>query len=115
MTSKAKVAKATASRRGIERDILGEYIHTAMRKICDSDASSLAYNVIHLCKEGWTAYLDLVWDELRSKKPLWQCARDAARHLDYGSAERNALRLSFALMNQADWESAVSFLEDDAT
>lgn len=110
--------KRATTRRGIERDDLGPLIHTALRKCCDSSESSLVYNVIHLCigteNNGWGSYLDLAWAELdNANRPLWECAKRAGAALEYGNAERNALRLSMALMSQSDWEGAVAFLEPE--
>lgn len=114
---KAKV-KAVETRRGIEREYLGEAIHTAMRKICDSNPSSLVYNIIHLCisnkENGWSEYLDNVWDELGNEsQSLWVCAKRAGERLAFGNSERTALRLSMALMSKDDWEGAVAFLEPE--
>lgn len=47
----------------IDREDLGANLHTALRKLCDSTPTSLAWNLFYcLPPEIWNAYLDCVFE-----------------------------------------------------
>lgn len=101
----------------VEFDYLGESIHTALRKLCDSDMTSLLYNVISLCGEGWTDFLLLATTELNSVEP--QTAKDAgpcilraSQILRTGCAERNALKIAFRMCSNEERAEMCEYLFD---
>jgi hypothetical protein len=101
----------------IEKDDLGVYLHTALRKACDSEATSLLYNIIHLCgngpkEDGWAAYLDLAWDALQTD-PDPVALRRAAEQLEWGYTEYNALRLAFEHLDDDDLRGMAAWLFEE--
>ena len=70
----------------IAKESLGEILHVALRKGCDSKATSLTYNVISAMPNSiWREFLDVVWLGLKvqkvNEKNAGQCLKKAA--LDY--------------------------------
>ena len=99
----------------ISRDDLGPYLHTALRKTCDSKPTSLLYNVIHLCPDDdWSGFLDRLWEGLNDHPQahpggdLLTVLRIAAA--DFGTAGRNALKLSIDLLSDADAAAMLSWI-----
>lgn len=111
---------------------LGMALHTALRKACDSKATSAAWNLIEILNEPWSIYLDLLLKELKeAKRPslsdlreftldLWhpfgeidQIVRD-----DRGSAARKDRRLItalgcvFEMFDDVDWHGYGSYLDE---
>ena len=92
---------------------LGAAIHTALRKYCDSDAASMAYNIISLIGEGWAEYLHIVerhWRKGITEDEAVNVLKSAAEELPSGSAERNALKLAFKDFDDNDWHGALGCL-----
>jgi hypothetical protein len=55
------------ARRFVGRDSLGEALHVALRKCCDSAATSAAWNAVYLMPGAvWAEYLDFVWAEMKN-------------------------------------------------
>lgn len=53
----------------IKRAGLGESLHTALRKCCDSEATSEAYETIDdLDDKIWNEYLDFVHSQVKDKE-----------------------------------------------
>ena len=97
----------------IDRDDLGECIHTALRKCCDSPATSAAWNVIYLTDEGWGHYLDVAFQNLKgaTEDNAWQRLRSAAEAMDFmGNHGRSALYSIFRCFTEDDWKGFASFL-----
>lgn len=97
----------------------GEALHTALRKLCDSTATTIAYNAIAVMEESWHHYVehvrntlrkdDVLHEELRRVSLQWNCHQPSfmgkERHL------ANILACSFKLFSIADWQGFAGFLE----
>lgn len=94
---------------------LGVALHTALRKCCDSVATSLVYNIVHMCREGWILYLEYAWEALEESTPKTVALdlRAAAQRLEWGDTQRNALRISLSMMDDADFEAMAAFIWND--
>ena len=104
------------TKEGIYRYELGEYLHTSMRKYCDSPITSLAYCLIKMPNfgEAWGFYLNLIWKSFDSDfKP--SVLQEAAMKIPPASAENSALRSCFKLFNPLDWEMMAVMLQDAMT
>lgn len=100
-------------------DALGTSLHTALRKMCDSPASSLVYNVISITRdpggEGWKAYLELVlpeWSKARTQKAAAKILSKAAQELEFGTPQRNAIKLSMVHMESDDWDGMAAYFSE---
>lgn len=96
---------------------LGSYLHTALRKVCDSTPTSLTWNLLNLdgINPSWTKYLDFAHKRLKGEKDLtklWEHLKAASEDLEMDS--RNAwdttLYLSFRMFDQDDWERFSTYL-----
>lgn len=101
----------------IDKSAIGAALHTALRKCCDSDATSLLYNVVGLRDKGWLDYCHLALVEIEKEDPkdlvgYSRCLWMAADHLEWGDRERAALKLSMAHLDQQDWEGMAAYLVD---
>jgi hypothetical protein len=83
----------------IEKDDLGVYLHTALRKACAKE-------------DGWAAYLDLAWDALQTD-PDPVALRRAAEQLEWGYTEYNALRLAFEHLDDDDLRGMAAWLFEE--
>lgn len=99
---------------------LGAYLHTALRKVCDSTPTSLAYNVISICDEGWEEFLEVVWRKLNSEDPRFPNRKDASlvmrssvEEFEWGTAERNTLKLVFDGFSDLDWNMMTGYIWKD--
>lgn len=103
------------------RETLAESLHTALRKLCDSTETSIAWNLIGSYTNGqnqlghdvWVQYLDFVWEGLpyvsdtTTYQDVLSCS---AERLPYTCYESNVLRLVFSLFNDSDFTSMGGFL-----
>jgi len=98
----------------IERDQLGECIHTALRKCCDSTPTTIAWNLIGLkaFDSVWKEYIDLAWEELKrcNSNNAWGGLKRASEKIAYGNYCRSSLRETFKLFSENDWNGMASFL-----
>lgn len=103
------------------REDLAESLHTAMRKLCDSTVTSLAWNLINSYTNGnnefgrdvWSEYLDFVWEGLpyvSDTITYMQVLKCAGERIPYTSYEGNSLRLTFALFTEEDFNNMGGFL-----
>ena len=100
----------------VDRESLGEYLHAALRKCCDSDPAHLLHSVITLCDKAWADYLDLVWEELEgaTKDDMHFRLRSAGEKLEYQNGykagELGALRRGLRSLSADDLRGMSSFL-----
>ena len=112
-------------------ETLGECLHTALRKGCDSKATSIAHTMIKLSNGAlWNLYLETVKDQIvqidnikdlpkilkEVSTELFEDAYLKAQHKDK-SLEENwdyfwVLKYSFDLFSDSDWEGYVSYLKE---
>lgn len=111
---------------GALADEVGAALHTALRKVCDSTPTSLAWNLIYLCDHAWSAYLRFVADRLVKGEKPFEAAKAAAVDLHdvynrvdhpwlaepHGGNEQFALSCSLKLFSEVDWRCFVSYLAD---
>lgn len=106
------------------REDLGPLLHTALRKMCDSAATSLAWNLIDLIvdheNKAWHEYLNTVWAAIERDKPeehwllLLTVKRASVDELRYaGDRAKSALHCAFRLFNLEDWTGYISFIWED--
>ena len=110
----------------VDRECLGEALHTALRKCCDSDPTSIMWNLIQLRDGGvWDEYLDHVWLELEVQKRTgkdWAGAlRKASLAFERAICEEGLnrkLNMNFVVImdivfnqfDDGDWKGYASFL-----
>jgi hypothetical protein len=112
---------ASKKRFGAVKEELGEYLHTALRKLCDSTPTSLMWNVINIevFNPAWDHYLTAAWVELgkiKKKSEIGGALKKAAETLrDFvGEGQlyiHQVMHCGFELFTDDDWESMGSFLE----
>ena len=93
-----------------------ELLHVALRKVCDSKATSAAWNLIYLMDEGWEGYLvhlkeslpEAVAQAAGSVSQGLRCASMSWKYL--GSHETVAFYCVLCLVDDTDWEGFASFL-----
>jgi hypothetical protein len=113
--------KQKPDEKGLTYYELGEALHTALRKCCDSKPTSLLYNVVSLCnnpdndKNGWHGYLRHAFPLLATATTHEQgiaALKQAAILLDRKgpwSSESNALVLSMSLLDDTDWSGMLAY------
>lgn len=102
----------------VDRENLGEALHTALRKYCDSDPTSIAWNVIHLLKpKVWAEYLETVWKRLDGVKFTDEAAiTTAVREASIkdwrivGDYAGVSLQCAFKCFNASDWHAYAAML-----
>ncbi len=108
-------SKAKTKKLNIDRDVLGECLHTALRKLCDSPATSAAWNLIYLADDAWKHYLDLAAKNLKgmTADDAWHGLRKAAEEMEYhGKHGYAALYCIFKCFDENDWEGFSGYLSD---
>lgn len=95
--------------------VLGECLHTALRKACDSHATSLAWNLVYLIPDArWDRYLDFIHEAMKSTSPENRLEMLKKRSLELPS-EDNAfvcLRLTFEMFDGKDWKGYGVYLSE---
>lgn len=94
---------------------LGVYLHTALRKVCDNDITSLAYNLIALedINVAWSTYLESAWAILQSvstEGEMVKALRLAGEGLEFGRHDTNALRCCFRLFTDDDFRDMAAWV-----
>jgi len=129
---KPKVVKAKPKVKplAIDKEDLGEALHVALRKACDSTPTSLLWNLIYKIDAGvWEAYLDHVWLKLQvasqTSGDYWSVLKHASiefddivhtirsrdrEKIDYNSV--HLLDITFGLMTDDDWHGYASYLTE---
>lgn len=117
--TKEKQSK-TIGKSEVGRDDLLYVLHVALRKACHSRPTSLAWNLIGIDKcfdAAMDSYLNEVWKRfLKAKPEQFAAAAKAAvgDALPWGSSSAHvALRITFEMFDDNDWEGFVSFLDMD--
>jgi hypothetical protein len=105
----------------VTRETLGEVLHAALLKECDSNATKLAWDLVGLWEMhyAWQAYLDLAWEEL-SKRPVYEPVENALRRA-HGrlcsvsgvcQVRLRIMRLTLEMFSGVDWQRFASHLEE---
>ena len=109
----------------VPRDELSECLHAALRKFCDSSATTIAWNVINLMKEpDWNSYLDWVYLKMPSEahnqadlagalKTISLSWSDIKQTSWVGNYQVRILQSSFKLFSSKDWMGYAALLEGD--
>lgn len=112
----------------VNRETLPEALHVALRKICDSNPTSILWNLIYkLEKRTWPLYLDHVWAAIEKGDPKskpWEVLRAASKSweremvmsgkrekLDHHGA--TIMDILFGMFTAEDWKAYASFLDYD--
>ena len=101
----------------LNREEFPELLHSALRKLCDSDATTIAWNIICILPPPkWFVYLDWVYSKLESGSTL----KDASlswRGWDYKAPSENysskVLMTAFKLFTDRDWEMYGAYLKEE--
>jgi len=103
-------------------DNIGERLHTALRKCCDSDPTSIAYNAIHLMDENDSAWVNyLQWlKTCNSTLHSFAPKRTVVNKIKEWSLKwkphwfrnplGNILSCSFNLFTEEDWKAYCSYI-----
>lgn len=109
----------------VEYDEFGRAIHTAMRKACDSDPTTILYNLIQALPDGaWVAFSRYVAGRVKKKRPRSTVALVAAVQSEWLDAYDNVLRegmrdhrVEFYLLSklaepcdEGDWRGMCAYL-----
>ena len=103
----------------VRKEELGEMLHTALRKFCDSTPTSVAWNLIALdaCSAAWDEYVEIVWPKIRGtadKDLVWKQLKAAGGEWpgvgDHGDHARAALRCTFRMFSDDDWKQMAGYL-----
>lgn len=100
-----------------KREMLGESLHVALRKCCDSGPTSAAWNAINKMPDGhWGNYVSAVYaaidgqddptGALRATSLKW--AEDNRR---FDSSAVRSLASAFFRFDEEDWRGMAGFLE----
>ena len=94
-------------------------LHTALRKCCDSDVTSLAWNLFHIIsKKATKVFYDAVWSAIQTKEPTNQAqvisaVRDAIMSIRYaGDCHLSALHCCFRMFSTDDWANYCQYLSE---
>lgn len=117
-----------------DRQDFGMLIHTALRKVCDSKITSIAYNLIHACDQEWILFLDVLYDNLEKHKAqnLVNAVREVVRKMQpiedldplcerperelVKEIDKNLFTALVLTMNEfdlEDWERALAYREPE--
>lgn len=98
-----------------QRENLGEALHSALRKLCDSKPTSLAWNLIHVLPgEIWGSYLDHVHARLKDAPADRRALvlRKASLDWDYsGTPAKATLHCTFEMFDEIDWTAYAGYLD----
>lgn len=110
----------------IKSDCLGEALHTALRKGCDSTPTSIAYNAVYLLKSDiWKDYLKYLTEyQCDAGIPLWENVKNASLkyHMNRKLIEKYRthdqmpmlviLKCSFEMFSDGDWEGYTCYINE---
>lgn len=105
---------------------VGVYLHTALRKHCDSHPTSALYNAIHLSSGGWNALVDELHGRLDNFKreevkqqlqlilaePYFPWLDDDQKRSTTLYTELLLFYNLSSMMDEYDWDCMVSFFEE---
>jgi len=86
-------------------------LHRALRKCCDSDASSMFYNAVRVMDDAWKHYLTIVRLNI-NQSDVAGSLRGAAERMHWGDSDVNLLKLIMGYMDDRDWEGMAHYLEE---
>lgn len=119
--------KSKTKHLNISRESLAEALHVALRKCCDSNPTSILWNLIHLMDEGtWEKYLDHAWIAFQiadgTDEQYWQALRRASlafndqihrqriSKLDHHSI--TIMDIVFEQFTDRDWQGFAAYLSE---
>lgn len=94
-------------------DEYGYLMHTALRKCCDSTATSIAWNAVHLSKKGvWSGFADqCAKAEARTGEDLEKVFREEGLpHVDGEMYVWQILDMAFEQFDDVDWNGMAAYL-----
>lgn len=99
----------------IQREDFDMLIHAALQKCCDSDITSIAYNVIHEISAPWGEFLVALWKDLDGDFSVDR-ARQSLQYLrdkPGGTTGYRAIVLLFFNFDDRDLEGALAYLQEE--
>ena len=112
----------------LDNDDVAIYLHTALRKCCDSDPTTIAYNIIRAMRGGtWMIFVDWCCEKWREDEVIQfkNIAQEWMENFyDYVDRETRdklhegewplliALSITFRLFEEYDWGGFTSFIEE---
>lgn len=117
--------KIIETKQGIVKEDLGYLLHVALRKICDTPETTLAWNLLGLnaMQPAWARYLEQVWDKLdqytaKNVHALLETVADEIVSTAIATTgcpfkEQMILHCAFNLFSVYDWECFASTLAEE--
>lgn len=117
----------------VEWEEFGRAIHTAMRKVCDSEPTTILYNLIQVLPDGaWVAFSRYVAKRVKAKRPRSRRTLQTAVWFEWVGAYDNIMydnimrdgdrahRVEFYLLSklagrctEGDWEGMCAYLVNE--
>ena len=109
----------------VDRECLGECLHAALRKCCDSKPTTLLWNVVGLLDEKvWELYLDHIWvalqvadktgvklaEALKEASLSFEDAVSGQKRRDFPSHHFYVFVGTLELLSAEDWQGYAAFL-----
>jgi hypothetical protein len=111
----------------VSKDSIGEALHCALRKCCNSTPTSLLWNLFRFIDNGvWEKYLDIVYlnliveEKAGTKRKDWEVLKETSlafrKTLEEkrdGKIEWSAVQclyIVFGMLDDGDWKGYASFL-----
>jgi len=101
----------------VERENVYEAVHVALRKLCDSPATSAAWNALHLLKKERRWLVDFLYgvatrERYETVEALVEAAKRAVTDdMEYmGNAERALMHCLFRLFSDDDWTGMFGYI-----
>jgi hypothetical protein len=100
-------------------DEYGMLMHTALRKLCDSQPTSIAWNIIHLVPVTWTSFSDAVAEaEARDGRDVMEVYKTWNEDLMTRARGGDSLyaiqifRMAFDSFGWDDWNGMAAYLSE---
>ena len=97
----------------------GASLHTALRKCCDSNWTSVAWNAVHLMDMGWLSYVRYIVsqkplnaDDLNRASIIWAEKVALAKLTGNALYGTQVFRIALRNFDEADWEGMAEYLGD---
>lgn len=115
------IKKTIANYRIVKSSLNGETLHTALRKCCDTDMTTIAWNAIQLMEDSWDNYINWLYECLTK-----QCSFSPKTAVSYFIEEwslkweppirlmnnpTNILIAAFKNFSKTDWESYCTYIK----
>lgn len=98
---------------GLEQ--LGYCLHSALRKCCDSEPTSILWNIVHFLPEGvWNQYLVFILPHINTvtRPKRWVALKKHSLEWEFmGEPPKAAMHCTFKLFTDDDWQGYATFID----